>query len=230
MDLRHKLLPGRHKDKVILCVGNLVARKGQDMVIRALPSLRQTIPDVTYLIVGEGPYRVPLDKLTLELGVRDRVIFAGRILVEELPDIYAISDVFVMPSRNEECDVEGFGLVFLEASACAKPVVGGRSGGIPDAIEEGVTGLLVGPRDPEDIANALARLLSDGDLAADWVNKAGLGSVITSLGKLPIRCTAFCKTYHGKNHSVLPDAFCPSVNKILEEAQKLILTHFVYAS
>ena len=102
MDLRHKLLPGRHKDKVILSVGNLVSRKGHDMVIRALPSLRQTIPEVTYLIVGEGPYRVPLEKLTLELGVRDRVIFAGRISVEELPDIYAISDVFVMPSRKKK--------------------------------------------------------------------------------------------------------------------------------
>src|SRR5437870_6418255 len=166
MDLRQKLLGDRHKDKVILSVGNLVARKGHDMVIRALPRLRQIIREVTYLIVGEGSYRAQLEQLAHDLGVRDRVVFAGA-LAEDLPDIYALSDVFVMPSREqiEECDVEGFGLAFLEASACAKPVVGGRSGGIPDAIVDGGTGLLVNPHDPEDIANALARLLTNNHLA-----------------------------------------------------------------
>ena len=166
MDLRQKLLGDRYKDKIILSVGNLVARKGHDMVIRGLRRLRQTVPEATYLIVGHGSYRVQLENLAKGLEVRDRVIFAG-LAAEELPNIYAISDVFVMPSREqlEECDVEGFGLVFLEASACAKPVVGGRSGGIPDAIVDGVTGLLVNPHDPEDIANALARLLTNNHLA-----------------------------------------------------------------
>ena len=166
MELRQKLLGDRHKDKVILSIGNLVARKGHDMVIRALPRLRETVPEVTYLIVGEGSNRIQLENLAIALGVRDRVVFAGP-LAEDLPDIYALSDVFVMPSREqiEECDVEGFGLAFLEASACAKPVVGGRSGGIPDAIVDGVTGLLVNPHDPEDIANALARLLTNNHLA-----------------------------------------------------------------
>ena len=148
-------------------VGNLVARKGHDMVIRALPRVRQTVPDVTYLIIGDGPYRGQLEALAGALGVRDRVIFAGGIPNEELPPIYALSDLFVMPSRDqsEECDVEGFGVVFLEANACAKPVVGGRSGGICEAISDGVTGLLVDPNDPEDIANALVRLLTNSDLA-----------------------------------------------------------------
>jgi phosphatidylinositol alpha-1,6-mannosyltransferase len=84
-----------------------------------------------------------------------------------LADIYALSDVVVMPSREQvaACDVEGFGMVFLEANACGKPVVGGRSGGIPEAIVDGITGVLVNPREPEDIANALTRLLVDGDLA-----------------------------------------------------------------
>ena len=166
MELRQKLLGDRHKDKVILSIGNLVARKGHDMVIRALPRLRETVPEVTYLIVGEGSNRIQLENLAIALGVRDRVVFAGP-LAEDLPDIYALSDVFVMPSREqiEECDVEGFGLAFLEASACAKPVVGGRSGGIPDAIVDGGTGLLVNPHDPEDIANALARLLTNNHLA-----------------------------------------------------------------
>src|SRR5262249_5045606 len=167
MDLRHQFLGDRIKDKVVLSVGTLQARKGHDMVIRALPRLPQLVPGGTYLIVGEGPYRDVLEKVALELEVGDRVVFAGRVSAEELPDVYAISDVFVMPSREQtdKCDVEGFGLVFLEASACAKPVIGGRSGGVHDAIVDSVTGLLVNPRDPEDIANALAQLLRDEDLA-----------------------------------------------------------------
>lgn len=167
MELRHRLLGARYRDRVILTVGNLVAHKGHDMVIRALPKLRLNIPEVTYLIVGDGPYRTQLEALGAAMGVQDRVIFAGQVPDEDLPDIYALSDVFVMPNREqlEACDVEGFGLVFLEANACGKPVVGGRSGGVPEAIVDGVTGLLVNPHDPEDIANALARLLTDGDLA-----------------------------------------------------------------
>ena len=167
MDLRQKLLGARCKDRVILTVGALVERKGHDMVIRALPRLRQAIPDVTYLIVGNGRCRAQLENLAAALGVRERVIFAGQVRAEDLPDIYALSDVFAMPSRRqiEACDVEGFGLVFLEANACAKPVVGGHSGGIPDAIVDGVTGLLVNSLDPEDIANTLTRLLTNSDLA-----------------------------------------------------------------
>jgi phosphatidyl-myo-inositol dimannoside synthase len=178
MDLRQKLLGDRHKDKVILSVGNLVARKGHDMVIRALPRLCQAVSEVVYLIVGQGPHRIQLENLAIALGVRDRVVFAGA-LAEDLPDVYALSDVFVMPSREqlEECDVEGFGIVFLEASACAKPVVGGRSGGIPDAIVDGVTGLMVNPDDPEDIAHALARLLSNSDLAIR-LGREGRGRVV----------------------------------------------------
>ena len=168
MELRQKLLGPRHRDRVILTVGGLVARKGQDMVIQALPRLHRHIPEVTYLIIGDGPYRMQLEKLAMTMGVRDRVIFAGKIPNKELPDIYALSDVFVMPSREqlEACDVEGFGLVFLEANGCGKPVIGGRSGGIPEAIVDGVTGLLVDPEEAEDIANGLARLLCDGNLAA----------------------------------------------------------------
>src|SRR5262249_20153456 len=101
MDLRQKLLGDRHKDKIILTVGNLVPRKGYDMVIRALPRLRETVPNVAYLIVGQGSYRAQLEKLALSLGVRDRLIFAGRVPPEDLPDIYALTDVFVMPSRDQ---------------------------------------------------------------------------------------------------------------------------------
>lgn len=167
MELKEKLLGARSRDRVILTVGNLVARKGFDMVIRALPRLRQTVPHVTYMIVGDGPCRVELEGLAMAAGVRDRVVFTGKIPNRELPEVYALSDVFVMPSREQRnaCDVEGLGLVFLEASACGKPVVGGRSGGVPEAVLDGVTGLLVDPHDPEDIASTLARLLTDSELA-----------------------------------------------------------------
>jgi len=152
---------------MIVTVGNLVQRKGQDMVIRSLPLIRQSNPEITYLIVGDGPYRPELEKLAGAMGVKDRVIFAGRVAADDLPDIYALSDVFVMPSRErlDSDDVEGFGLVFLEASACAKPVVGSWSGGVPDAVVDGVTGLLVNPQYPEEIAKALSRLLLERDFA-----------------------------------------------------------------
>jgi phosphatidylinositol alpha-1,6-mannosyltransferase len=167
VDLRQKFLGDRYRNRVLLTVGNVMARKGHDMVIRALPRLRQNIPDITYLIVGPCSRPSPLESLAVELGVRDCIIFASDVSSDDLPYVYALADVFVMPSRQEleACDVEGFGLVFLEASACAKPVVGGRSGGIPDAIAEGTSGLLVDSNDHEELANTLERLLTDRDLA-----------------------------------------------------------------
>jgi phosphatidylinositol alpha-1,6-mannosyltransferase len=165
--MRQKLLGDGYKNRVIVTVGNLVSRKGHDMVIRALPRLAQTIPDITYLVVGNGPHRQQLEELACSIGVRDHVVFAGVVPDRDLPDVYALSDVFAMPSRAhlDTCDVEGFGLVFLEANACGKPVVAGRSGGIPEAVEDGVTGLLVNPTDAEDIARAIGKLLTDTDLA-----------------------------------------------------------------
>lgn len=166
-DLQQRLLGSRSDDRVILTVGNLVPRKGHDVVIRALPQLLSSGLEATYLIVGNGPHRTALEKLAQEAGVRSRVIFAGQLAFEDLPHVYALSDVFVMPSRQqlELRDVEGFGLVFLEANACGKPVVGGRSGGVGDAIVDGVTGLLVDPDDPEDVANAIRRILTDAEFA-----------------------------------------------------------------
>ena len=152
---------------MILSVGNLVARKGHDMVIRALPGLLESIPEVVYLIVGDGPHRQELENLACATGVREHVIFAGQISDERLPETYALCDAFVMPSRErlELCDVEGFGMVFLEASACGKPVVAGRSGGIGDAVVDGMTGLLVNSLDTNDIGGALRKLLGHRDLA-----------------------------------------------------------------
>jgi phosphatidylinositol alpha-1,6-mannosyltransferase len=138
--------------------------------------LLQAVPDVTYLIVGSGP-QAGLDHLACELGVRDHVIFTGLVPDEDLPAIYALCDVFAMPSRQNlvEHSVEGFGLVFLEANACGKPVIGGRSGGISDAVVDGVTGFLVNPQDPQEIANVLKILLTNRELARRLATKAGRG-------------------------------------------------------
>jgi len=177
--LRKQLLGTTTNEKVIVTVGNLVARKGQDMVIRALPHVLRAFPNTRYLVVGDGPYRPELERLAAEVGVREQVVFTGRIPNELLPEVYALSDVFVMPSREqrEASDVEGFGIVFLEASACGKPVVASRSGGIEDAIVEGVTGFLIDPLSPDEIAQALIRILSDADLAAS-LGKQGRERVV----------------------------------------------------
>jgi phosphatidylinositol alpha-1,6-mannosyltransferase len=166
--LRRRLLGDRPHDRVIVTTGNLVARKGHDMVIRALPRVREIVPDLTYLIVGDGPHRGELETLSTAVGVRDRVVFAGRAADADLARVYALADVFVMASRErrEDRDVEGFGLVYLEASACGKPIIGGRSGGVPEAVVDGVTGLLVDPSDPGDIARALISVLTDPAYAA----------------------------------------------------------------
>jgi colanic acid/amylovoran biosynthesis glycosyltransferase len=169
-DLRRRLLGSRHQSSVILTVGNLVSRKGQDMVIRAMPRLLSRVPDAVYMIAGSGPYRDELEKLAADLGVLEHIVFVGRIPDQDLPDLYALCDVFVMVSRArlEENDVEGFGMVLLEANACGKPVVGGRSGGVPDALADGITGLLVDPLNPDEIADAVARLLTDRELATKF--------------------------------------------------------------
>lgn len=167
-EVRHELVGSSDRAPVILSVGGLVERKGHDMVIAALPKLVESFPKLVYLIVGDGPCRSNLETLALKAGVAANVIFAGKITDERLPYAYSVCDAFVMPSRHREefGDVEGLGLVYLEASACAKPVVGGRSGGVPDAVIDGVTGFLADPSSPEDIASAISRLLSSPELAA----------------------------------------------------------------
>lgn len=152
---------------VILSVGGLVERKGHDIVLQALPTLLQEFPTLQYLIVGDGPHRPALEEMARRLGVAGRVRFEGRVPAERLPDYYRASDVVALVSRHRrmEHDVEGFGIVFLEAAATGRPAVGGRSGGIEDAVVEGETGLLVDPESPEETAAAIGRLLRDRDLA-----------------------------------------------------------------
>lgn len=157
---------GLDDQTVLLTVGRLVPRKGIDTTLRALPSVLDAVPDLTYLVVGTGPDRARLEALARDLGVREHVRFAGEVAFDALPHYYNAADLFVMPSREDPPDVEGFGIVFLEAGACGLPVVGARSGGIPDAVHEGETGLLVPPADPTALSETLARVLTTPDLAA----------------------------------------------------------------
>jgi len=159
---RHRLSDGQ---PVLLTVARLIPRKGHDKVIEALPAILEQVPDVVYLIVGTGPGEDWLRARAQEKGVADRVVFAGRVSDEELPACYNAANVFIMPNREEGTDVEGFGIVFLEANACGKPVIGGRSGGAADAIADGESGYLVDPCSPSDIAQAAIRLLTDPTLA-----------------------------------------------------------------
>jgi phosphatidylinositol alpha-1,6-mannosyltransferase len=153
---------------MLLTVANVVERKGHDVVLRAVARLRHTIPRLTYVIAGDGPHAAVLKRLASELGVGDCVRFLGRIQAEDLPGLYAASDVFVMPSRlrDSDNDVEGFGIVYVEASACERPVIGGRSGGVEDAIVDGKTGLLVDPLDVEALAASIERLWRYPELRA----------------------------------------------------------------
>ena len=146
----------RGDKKIILSVGRLVARKGFDKVIEALGVL-----DVCYWIIGEGPDRPRLEALVKKYNVPDRVRFLGVVPSPQVYAYYLACDIFIMPSREIDGDVEGFGIVFLEAAVFKKPVIGGRSGGVPEAVVDGVTGLLVEPENVEEIAKALARLLAD---------------------------------------------------------------------
>lgn len=147
--------------RVVLTHGRLDPRKGHDVVIDALPRVAERVPDVSYLITGTGPARDALEARASARGVADRVVFGGRVGEDDLGDLYAACDVFVMLSRRIRSSVEGFGIVCLEAGAAGRPVIGGASGGVADAVEDGVTGLLVEPESVEACAAALVALLGD---------------------------------------------------------------------
>jgi phosphatidylinositol alpha-1,6-mannosyltransferase len=153
--------------KVILTVGRLDVRKGHDMVIRALSQVLREVPNAVYLIVGKGQEFSRLKELVAKLKLDEHVIFAGYVEDDKLAEYYNACDVFIMPSREikETGDAEGFGIVYLEANACGKPVVGGRSGGIGDAIIHGYNGLLVDPLSVEEVAYSLIELLRNELLA-----------------------------------------------------------------
>ncbi|NJL85736.1 MAG: glycosyltransferase family 4 protein [Leptolyngbyaceae cyanobacterium SM1_1_3] len=151
---------------VLLSVGRLIERKGHDMVIKALPDILQRHPETVYVIVGEGPACDLLVSLAENLGVSQAVRFVGEVKNEDLSAYYALADIFVMVSRQPlgSHEVEGFGIVYLEANACGLAVVAGRSGGVPDAVVDGETGLLVDPFSFQGVAEAIGRLLNDSAL------------------------------------------------------------------
>ncbi len=152
---------------VVVCVSRLVARKGQDVLVAAWPRVLARHPGARLLLVGGGPAEGALRRAVARGGLNGSVVFTGPVPTGELPGYYAAGDVFAMPCRTRRAglDVEGLGMVFLEAAACGRPVVAGTSGGAPEAVRQGVTGQVVDPRSPAAVADAVAALLDDPDRA-----------------------------------------------------------------
>ncbi|MEV3871381.1 glycosyltransferase family 4 protein [Streptomyces sp. NPDC049906] len=151
---------------VVVCVSRLVPRKGQDTLIEAMPRVLAAVPDAVLLVVGGGPYEPDLRRLATTTGVADSVRFTGAVPWSELPAHYGAGDVFAMPCRTRRggLDVEGLGIVYLEASATGLPVVAGDSGGAPDAVLDGETGWVVPGGRPEETADRIVALLDDPEL------------------------------------------------------------------
>ncbi|WP_262695755.1 glycosyltransferase family 4 protein [Kordiimonas aquimaris] len=148
--------------RFVFSCGRLVARKGFDKLVEAWPIIKKECPDVTLCIGGDGPMREALEDRIGQLELHHSIKMLGRVASGDLPEFYRHADVFASPNRTmPDGDTEGFGLVFLEAAAVGTPSIGGDAGGVPDAIQDGVTGLLVDGNNPADIADALIRLLSD---------------------------------------------------------------------
>jgi phosphatidylinositol alpha-1,6-mannosyltransferase len=153
---------------VAVCISRLVTRKGQDTMIRGWRKVLQRVPEARLLLVGDGPSRQRLEAMAAEKGITESVTFAGQVSEEELPSYYAAGDVFTMPCRSRKggLEVEGFGIVFLEAAAVGLPVVAGNSGGAAEAVEHGETGLVVDGTNVDEVASATAELLEDPARAA----------------------------------------------------------------
>ena len=162
-ELRNEL--GLTEKKVIVSVGRLVHRKGQDVLIEAMPAIIKDVPEAHILMIGEGPYRSYLETRAKSLGIEDKITFIGRIQYADLPRYICVGDLFVMPSRSRLAglEVEGLGIVYLEASACGLPVIAGDSGGAPDAVLEGQTGLVVDGTSKSEVTAAVVELLLDPD-------------------------------------------------------------------
>jgi phosphatidylinositol alpha-1,6-mannosyltransferase len=163
----------------LLSVGRLQRRKGHDIVIGAVALLRADFPTLQYVIAGDGQERGRLEALVHEHGLEQHVSFLGAVSDDQLPGLYAACDIFLMPTRQDGPDVEGFGIVFLEAAASGKPAIGGRNGGVPEAIAEGETGLLVEGHDCGELAHAIRTLASSPTLRAT-MGAAGRRRVLQS--------------------------------------------------
>ena len=172
-ELRSSL--GLKEKEVIVSVGRLVPRKGQDKLIEALPKILKARPNAHLLLVGSGSFQNKLEQMIRKLDLQSHVTFVGRVQYEELAKYICVGDIFAMPSRSRLAglEVEGLGIVYLEASACGLPVLGGDSGGAPDAVLEGVTGIVVNGRDTNAVADGVIKLLNSdrkamGEAGRKW--------------------------------------------------------------
>ena len=164
-------------DPIILTVARLVPHKGQDVIVRALPQLVREFPNLRYVVVGEGHDETRLRAIAVELGVESSVIFAGPIAEDDLPEAYATATIYAGPSRvDNEINVEGFGISFLEASSSGLPVVAGDSGGVRSAVRDGETGIVLAPRDVDAWVAALGDLLRN-DQKRQMLGAAGRKAV-----------------------------------------------------
>ena len=154
---------------VVTCVSRVVERKGQDTLVKILPSLQERVPGAKLLIVGGGPYLDNLRELAKSSGVEDAVVFAGQVPDDELAEHFAAGDVFAMPCRERKggLEVEAFGIVFIQAQGVGRSVVAGDIGGVSDSLMDGETGLLVNSSEPASVLAAVADLLSDRDRASE---------------------------------------------------------------
>ncbi|MCA9412491.1 MAG: glycosyltransferase family 4 protein [Candidatus Omnitrophica bacterium] len=181
---RPEKIPGKSRLKlspetegpILLSVGRLIERKNHLQVLKCLKQLRGDFAGIEYWIVGRGPEEKKLKSFVRKEGLEKQVKFWGLIPDEDLPQFYQACDLFLLPAKQEGASVEGLGLVLQEAAACGKPTVGGRSGGIPDALIDGSTGLLVEPDNTEELCSKLSTLLSSpekmermGKAGLDWV-------------------------------------------------------------
>ena len=167
--------------RVIVCVARLVHRKGQDQLIKAMPNILEKYPDAILVIVGQGPIEQMLRTTARQLGITHKVVFTGRVSHSELTDYICLGEIFAMPvrSRFSGFEVEGLGIVYLEASACGLPVVVGNSGGAKDAVIDQVTGLLVDGTNVDQISNVICELLAD-PIRSKAMGEAGRGWVISN--------------------------------------------------
>lgn len=156
---------GLEKRKIVTTISRIVRRKGIDIGIRAIHKLKERIPEIYYLVIGDGPDLNRCKALAEELDLKGYVKFLGKIPDHDLNKYYNLSDVFVMTPRSNDTEFEGFGIVYLEANACQKPVIGSKSGGVPSAVLNGETGLLIKEDSPEELAIALERILTDQEYA-----------------------------------------------------------------
>jgi len=168
---------------VVVCVSRMVARKGQDVLVRAMRLVKARVPDAALLLVGDGPHRGTVEKLVGTLGLERDVVVTGRVPWDEIPAYYDAGDVFAMPTRSRlgGLEAEGLGICYLEAAATGLPVVAGNSGGAPDAVLDGENGYVVDGRRVVDVADRVSELLTDRELASrfgkrgrEWVHERWL--------------------------------------------------------